>query len=41
MVCIYCGRPCELFCRLCGENHLVTQEEYDEYHGNEDENDSD
>jgi hypothetical protein len=35
MVCIYCGRPCEFWCRLCGENHLVTQEEFDEYHDDE------
>jgi hypothetical protein len=36
MVCIYCGMPCEFWCRDCGENHLVTEEEFDAYHGNDD-----
>lgn len=35
MVCIYCGRPCEFWCRLCGEAHLVTEHEYAEANGEE------
>jgi hypothetical protein len=35
MVCIYCGRPCEWRCRDCGEAHLVTEDEFDEYHDDE------
>ena len=32
MVCIYCGKSCEFWCRDCGEAHLVTEAEFDEYH---------
>lgn len=39
LVCIYCGKPCDFWCRDCGENHLVTEQEFDEYHGNEPEED--
>ena len=33
MCCTYCGKPCDFWCRDCGENHLQTAQEFKEYHG--------